>query len=232
MSNETNPHAGHRQRMRERLYADPLLTGFSEHEILEMLLYYSVPRADTNETAHSLISKYGSLDAVLSTPMSELGKSGIVGESTARSLAFIGSVCGYLRRGLVRRYVSVNSLNDVKDHIYSAFRDERRELLLIYGVNQNKNIVFTKVLASGNDRMVLYDHDALLREIMSAGFKDIILAHNHPFAGSAPSQQDIEATDRLIISLKDLNITLLDHLIAGDTDVYSFRENGRLFDLF
>ncbi len=218
--------------MRERFSADPLLTGFSEHEILEMLLYYSVPRADTNETAHSLISKYGSLDAVLSTPLSELGKCGLIGGNTARSLAFIGSVCGYLRRGLVRRYVSVNSLKDVKDHVYAAFKDERQELLLIYGVNQNKNVVFTKVLGSGNDSKILYDHDALLKEVMSVGFRDIILAHNHPFAGSSPSLQDVEATNKLMISLKDLNITLLDHLIAGDTDVYSFRENGRLFDLF
>ena len=232
MSGEQNSHSGHRQRMRERLLSDPLLTGFSDHEVLEVLLYYCIPRANTNGIAHSLIYHFGSLDAVLTATPDELTKSGLVSSGTAISLSFFGSVCGYMRRGPVTKPISVTSLKDVKDHIAALFKEEKREVFLMIGVNPRKEILCNRIIAIGDDKQLFYDPESLYRAVISFGFKDIILAHNHPFSDCTPSEKDIDSTKRLLIKLKDLDITLLDHLIFGEEEVFSFRENGMIFDLF
>ena len=59
-----NVHAGHRQRMKE-MFLKNGFEGFSEHQILEMVLFYSCPRIDTNEIAHNLIDRFGGLCGVL-----------------------------------------------------------------------------------------------------------------------------------------------------------------------
>ena len=232
MSIEQNTHIGHRQRMRERLMSDPLLTGFSEHEILEMLLFYCIPRTNTNHTAHSLIYHFGSLEAVLTASADEIAKSGIVSSSTALSLSFFGSLCGHMRRDMVRKRVEINSLQDIKDYIRTLFYGEKREVFMAIGVNSRKEMVCNKVIAVGNDSMLFYDPESLFRTVIGLGFKDIILAHNHPFTSSKPSEEDIDSTRRLLLRLRDLDITVLDHLIAGESEVFSFREHGLMFDLF
>ena len=57
-------HAGHRQRLKERFLRDGL-DNFEEHQVLELLLFYGIPQRDTNEIAHALIEKFGSLSRVL-----------------------------------------------------------------------------------------------------------------------------------------------------------------------
>lgn len=230
--NSQNPHAGHRQRMRERLFSDPLLTGFTEHEVLEMLLYYCIPRVDTNGTAHSLIYYFGSLDAVMTASPEEMVQSGLIGREAAASLAFFGSVCGYLRRGFVRRPVTVDSVRNIKNHIHGLFYGEKREVFLICGVNPRKELVSNRIVGIGDDREMFYNPDTLLRAILSFGFKSIILAHNHPFSPPTPSHQDIDTTRRLMILLRDMDIEVIDHLISGIDGVFSFREYGMIHDIF
>ena len=58
-----NLHEGHRQRLKERFLREGL-DHFEPHTVLELLLFYAVPQRDTNELAHRLIARFGSLDAV------------------------------------------------------------------------------------------------------------------------------------------------------------------------
>ena len=66
-----NIHRGHREKMRQRFLKSGL-EGFADHEALELLLYYAIPRQDTNPIAHRLMDRYGSLTAVLSAPAEDL----------------------------------------------------------------------------------------------------------------------------------------------------------------
>ena len=68
-----NIHQGHREKMRQRFLKSGL-EGFADHEALELLLYYAIPRRDTNPIAHRLMERYGSLTAVLSAPAEDLKK--------------------------------------------------------------------------------------------------------------------------------------------------------------
>lgn len=82
-------HEGHRSRKKEQFRAHGL-DAFADHEVLELLLYYAVPRQDTNPIAHRLMEKFGSLDAVFAADRAALEEVEGIGEnaSTLISLMF------------------------------------------------------------------------------------------------------------------------------------------------
>ena len=85
-------HDGHREKMRQRFMTGGL-DAFADHEILELLLYYAIPRRDTNPIAHALMERYGSLPAVLAAPMEDLKRTEGIGESAAVLLHLVPQVC-------------------------------------------------------------------------------------------------------------------------------------------
>ena len=218
--------------MRARFERDPLLTGFSEHEILEMLLFYCIPRVNTNDIAHSLLAKYGTLDRVMSCTPEELEQSGLISRQAAVSLSFFRSLSGYLQRGSQRKRVTVDIMRDVKEYVFCCFKDDRTELVRLFGVNPRKEIASSAVIGQGTFAKVFSNTDILTDAVIRKGFKDIIIAHNHPFSDPDPSESDIETTARLAAKLKDAGVTLLDHIITGQAEVFSFREAGLIRDLF
>lgn len=226
-----NLHEGHRARMKERYENDLLLMSFSEHEILEMLLFYCIPRVNTNELAHSLLRRFGSLDRVLSCPPDELAKTKLVSRQTAVSLRFFYSLGGYLQRGNPRKRISVDSLRDLKEYVFCRFKEDTKEQVRLFGINPLREIAACTLVGRGTSSMVAFDVGAVAEAAAGMGFKDVILAHNHPFSDPAPSDSDITATGKLNIKLNDIGIHLLDHLIVGQAEVFSFREKGFISDV-
>ena len=68
---EKNIHSGHRQRLKDRFMQDGL-SGFNEINALELLLFYCVPRRDTNDLAHRLLDHFGSFDKVIDATPEQL----------------------------------------------------------------------------------------------------------------------------------------------------------------
>ena len=89
-------HDGHREKMRRRFLSGGL-EQFADHEALELLLYYAIPRRDTNPIAHALIDRYGSLSAVLAAPVEDLQKVEGIGESAAILLKLVPRLCAKAR---------------------------------------------------------------------------------------------------------------------------------------
>lgn len=92
---EKTVHAGHRARMRERFMKEGL-SGFSEHEVLELLLMFAIPQRDVNPLAHRLIDRFGSLSAVLESSPAELTRVDGVGENAAALLSLMPQLMGYI----------------------------------------------------------------------------------------------------------------------------------------
>ena len=201
--NDKSIHAGHRERMRKRFESDPLLLNFSEHEILEMLLYYCIPRANTNE----------------------LERSGIIKRGTAVSLCFLGAVSAYVQRGGGRK-VSIGDFAAVKEYVYSCLASETKEVIRLFGVTPSQEIVSSEIISRGLSANVTFDLPLITEAAVRLGCQEVLLAHNHPFSSFEPSGADTGNTQIIARRLESLNIRLLDHLIVGNTGVYSFREHG------
>ena len=104
-------HGGHRARLKEEFCLRGL-DAFPEHRVLEMLLFYAIPQGDTNDLAHRLIERFGSLSGVLDASLEDRRTVSGVGEHTAIRLRLIPGVCAH--------YVA--SRSDVTQVVESAAR--------------------------------------------------------------------------------------------------------------
>ena len=218
-------HGGHRARLKER-YLRQGLDGFGDHEALELLLTYAIPRADVNPLAHRLMERFGSFHAVLEAELPELTEVEGVGESTALLLRLILDLN---RRYLMDAREERPKLADAEaagklflpcfygireERVYAAFLDDELRLLkcrLLFegGINA----------APVNVRKLV---EAAIREHATG----IILAHNHPVGQAIPSLEDREATLHIRSALEAVQIRLLDHIIVSGEEFVSMEECG------
>ena len=119
-------HGGHRERMRKRFKESGNFKGFSEHEILEMLLFYIVPRKNTNDIAHELIKKFGSLNSVLNASVEELSSVKDMGESSANSLLFFRELINYCSTVTDSR-IDIRNISAALSFVNNCFRNEKHE---------------------------------------------------------------------------------------------------------
>lgn len=217
--------------MRGRFLAAHELGVFTEVEVLEMLLYHCIPRSNTNELAHKLIDRFGSLADVLKADASELTASGLVNANTAFTLSFMGSLCAYVQKGRDDSPVNVMDIDTLKAYVTEIFDGFTNETVLLLPLDKDLHVIKRVMLENGGRDRYVIDKASLLREIVPTGCKDLVMAHNHPFGLCDPSGNDILLTREIVALLRELGITLIDHVIVGSNGVLSMRECGYFYDL-
>ncbi len=219
-------HEGHRQRMMDKMASDSML---QDHELLEILLFYAIPRKNTNEIAHNLIDACGSLAGVLHADVKRLESVEGVGKSTAVYLKTVGEVYARIgKSGLLETSRMIFSYHDFADYIAERYKNSDAEVLELYALDAKSRITFVQTFSSGdNDRVELSSAD-VSRFISDYGPKGIVIAHNHPGVSATPSAHDNDFTRlaHLLCSLN--NVTLVDHVIVGCDRTYSYYLTGEL----
>lgn len=228
---KTHPHEKHRERMRS-LFLESGLDGFPDHNVLELLLFYTIPKGDTNVTAHNLIDAFGSLQGVLDAPVEELVKVKGVGQYTATFLSILPQ--------LARKYSSNKSMQELTytdtdglfSYLRSRFIGETTECayLLTFGADGQKNNC-TKISLGSATRMQL-DRRSLLEAAFRNNAVYAVLAHNHPGGIAAPSSEDVSSTREIANLFSDVNIRLADHIIVAGEECFSMAHNSRYRTFF
>ena len=222
-------HSGHRQRMYEKLREGKLL----EHEKLEALLFNAVPRRNTNELAHRLIARFGTIRGIFDASMEQLTSVDGIGESVASYLCLIGSFYNsyYSSGGEERpkRYERVG----FKEYVRRAYAYHEEEVLDFYLLDKNGNIClkrrFTGVEGAGHSVELSPEaFTAMLVEEKPAG---IVAVHNHPTGASTPSEADDATTAKCQMACSFHNVLFCDHLIYGAGSVYSYYETGKMREI-
>lgn len=218
--------AGHRGRLRDK-YLELGLDGFSDAEVLELLLSFGTPRADCKEPARTLLKQYGSLAAVLETPSAALCKVNGVGPKSSFAIGFVQAVARrYLRQRLQgKRYLHCSK--DVRDYLLHGMRGLKREILKVIYLDASHAVIDTETVAEGTLSVNTIYPRELVKRCLDNHAAAIILAHNHPSGSLQPSTQDVELTAKLHTICSSLQIQLLDHIIVGD-GTYSFADNGMM----
>ena len=214
---ETNSHANHRKRVRER-YINSCSKGFSEHELLELLLFYSIPRANTNEIAHSLIERFGSINGVMEASIDELKLVNGIGDNSAILINLTMMFAKTYAKTQFDESKRIETIHDLVDyanlHTYGAVNE------LVCGVfmDDNLNVISTNVIATGTINEVR----PMLRTIMELCILKrataVAIFHNHPNGGVEPSTEDIDFTILLERELKIIGVTLTEHVIVDGND--------------
>lgn len=226
-----HPHENHRERMRS-LFLQSGLDGFSDHNVLELLLFYTIPQKDTNITAHALIDAFGSLQGVLDAPVEELCRVKGVGMYTATFLSMMPQLFKKYSAGKHPDAFSVFDSEALQSFIRSLFIGETTECayLLSFGTNGQK-LACTKV-SLGTAKQLQLDRRSLLEAAFRTNAVRAVLCHNHPDGLAVPSADDVSATREIANVFAGVGIHLADHFIVAGEDCFSMANNSRFRAIF
>lgn len=223
-----NLHAGHRQRLREKYDADRELTAFQEHEILEYILSLVIPRKDTNELAHEIIHKYGSLHNVFMSTPNDLMEFKNMTTSAAYLLAAIYPA---VRRSLRTTSTFVEAMDvgnyaRLAEYMQPKFIGRKTECLSVLYLSCKYKVLFNEWIEGSYSEKIKVNTEAIVKRAVKEGAKFVVFAHNHPSQDLTPSFADIQETSVMYGHLASVGIELLDSLIFSDAAFMSFRSAG------
>lgn len=220
-------HDGHREKMRQR-YLDGGLETFADHEALELLLFYAIPRRDTNETAHLLLQRYGSLQAIFSAPVEDLQKVKGMGRNAAVLLKLVPEICRKAKMSGNGHDIILNSTEKAGAYLMERFSNEKNEVIYQLCLDRKGKLLACKRLGEGNADTAELNVRQLVENTLLSSASAVILAHNHPSGIALPSRTDYATTHRVQDALKTIGVPLVDHIIVADDDFVSMADSGIL----
>ncbi|MBQ7541598.1 MAG: RadC family protein [Clostridia bacterium] len=226
-----NPHKHHRERVRE-LFLQSGLDGFSDHNVLEFLLFYTVPQGDTNLTAHRLIETFGSLQGVLEAPVQSLMQVSGVGQYTAVFLSMLPQLARRYARAKTTDRFRFDDFDAMQAFVRSRFIGERVECFYLLSFNASGNYIHSTKLAAGSVTQMRVENRVVMETALRTGAVYAALAHNHPGGVAAPSAADVQTTREIASLLSGVGIRLVDHMIVADNECFSMVRQPRFRPLF
>lgn len=218
-------HSGHRERLKDQFINDGF-NNMKDYHILELLLFYALPRCDTKPIAHKLIDEFGSLANVFDAQIAELTKVSGIKEHSAVLIKMIPQI---MRRYLEEKTVGSKEISDIKDiakMMVSKYIGINNEQVYIVCINNNNQIINTQLLYEGTVTATEITARKVIEIALRIGATKVVLSHNHPKSSPLPSNADIMVTDSISQALKQVGITLLDHIIVSGSDYISMSESG------
>ena len=228
-----NVHEGHRDRLRVR-FLDEGLEHFQSHNMLELLLFYSIPVKDTNEEAHRLIERFGSLSEVFDADYDELCKVKGIGERSALLIKLMPELFReYEKDKLSHDEVRLNSAELVAKYVSKYFKGLTKEKLYLLCLDSNCKMLRFDLISEGNFNATIINNRKITESAIFSNAASVILVHNHPSGITAPSTMDINATIGIADALESVGIKLNDHIIIGHGDnFFSFRASQKWKHIF
>lgn len=224
-------HDGHRERLRQR-FLKYGLDNFQSHEILELMLFYSIPRRNTSEIAHNLINEFGDFAAVLDAPPEALMK--VDGISSSSATLF--SLCSQI----VRRYQIekekppqiLDTTEKLGKIILPKLSYLPTETMMLISLDSRLKLLDASIVGEGSVSKMDITLRTILKKVLLVNAAYAVIAHNHPSELAIPSRTDIASTSQISESLKNVDVILFDHIIVGGNDYVSMRESQLFSDMF
>ena len=228
---EQQLHTGHRKRMRERLLREGM-DSLQDHEVLEILLFFAIPRQDTNKLAHRLLLRFHTLSGVFDAPFEELRRVEGVGETAALLLKSYPEVERRCRRDRKKSVKRLYSYEEIMEYAQSWLAGRSREAILLVLTDAAGRVLFSGIIHEGSVGAAEIYFRELVRLASSYDAACAVLAHNHPSGDCLPSRDDLETTRLAADALSRVNVTLLDHVIVAGDHTLSLALSGAMDDVF
>lgn len=214
-TDDAKPHFhGHRERLRQR-FAEGGSDALADYELLELVLFRSIPRADTKAPAKALLKRFGTLPEVFGAPEHLLKEVPGIGEAAARDLKLIAAAARRMLRSEVRRKHVLSSWAQLVDYCRASMAFEPREQFRILFLDKKNALLADEVQQEGTvDHTPVYPRE-IVRRALELSATAVILVHNHPSGDPTPSRADVEMTRTIIETAKPLGIAVHDHVIIG-----------------
>jgi DNA repair protein RadC len=219
-----SPHAGHRERLRER--AGTALGALPDYELLELILARSIPRGDVKPLAKALVARFGSLGGVFGATTAELRTVSGVGEKVSLDLKLVHEATLRIGRGEAAKRTVISSWTALLAYVRVALAHEAREQFRVIFLDKKNQLIADEVMNHGTvDHAPVYPRE-VMRRALELSASAVILVHNHPSGDPTPSGADIDMTRQVVEAGKPLRIAVHDHLVVGREGVASFKALG------
>ncbi|GAB4362173.1 MAG: DNA repair protein RadC [Oricola sp.] len=220
-----SPHAGHRDRLRTR-FVEAGPSALADYELLELLLFRSLPRRDTKPLAKALIARFGSFGGVLGAEQARLMEVPGVQDAVAADIKIVAAAAQRMLKGEIAGREVLSSWDAVIAYCNAAMAHESREQFRILFLDRKNALIADEVQQVGTvDHTPVYPRE-VMRRALELSATALILVHNHPSGDPAPSRADIEMTHRIAETGKALNIVVHDHVIIGRSGHASLKGLG------
>ena len=220
-------HEGHRARMKNRFRKNGL-SNMEPHEVLEIMLYYCIPRSDTNEIAHKLIKRYKTLGGVLQATPQELQSIEGIGENTTFFLSLLNDFVRYVNVERTANIKLITGLDDCVEYVRPLFDGISKERAYLLCLDAKSSVLGCHLLCEGSVTSTRLSAREVVEFALNARAASVILVHNHPGGLALPSAEDIDTTNYLASILEGVKVRLVDHIIISDKDYLSMARIGIL----
>jgi len=227
-------HAGHRERLRERARGAGI-HHLPDYELLELFLFRSQPQGDVKPIAKALLTRFGSLAAVLAASVEDLmtvraedsrGRSKGVGAETALDLAALHEVSRRVAKEEANKRTVISSWTALLAYVRLSLQHEPREQFRVLYLDKKNQLILDEIQNRGTvDHAPVYPRE-VVRRALELSASAMIIVHNHPSGDPTPSRADIDMTKQVIETARALGLQVHDHLIVGREGVASFKQLG------
>lgn len=221
-------HDGHRENLRER-YRREGLDNFNEVNVLELLLFYCIPRKDTNPIAHRLYEYFGSLPQVLDASKEELMQVEGIGENAALFLSMIRDISRYYHDKEKQDEDILRTLDECGKYLSTKFIGKQNEVVYLLCLDAKCKVLGCRKVGEGSINSAGISIRNVVSMALNSNATTVILAHNHPGGLAIPSDEDIVTTYRIKQALDAVEVVLADHIVVSDRDFVSMAQS-RLYD--
>lgn len=218
-------HTGHRQRLKDRFLREGL-DNFDELYVLELLLFYCIPRKDTNPIAHALLDHFGSLTNVLEATVEELEKVPGITKNAATFLTMILQVGRYYQIKRSQPGKILRTIEQCGKYLVPYFYGRENETVFLLCLDAKCKLLGCKMVGEGSVNSANIPIRRVVEIALNANATTVVLAHNHPSGLALPSADDIQTTLRLAKAMDAVEITLADHIVVADNDFVSLAQSG------
>ena len=220
-------HSGHRQRLKERIDKNGA-ESLAEYELLEALLFYSVPRRDTKAAAKELLKTYKTINHVLDADADALKRHELISDHSITLFRITKAIARHLAEEKIINASVLASWTDIIDYCRTRIGFADKEYFLAIFVNPHNRVIAAEELATGTiDRVSVFPRE-VVRHALRYHAVAVILVHNHPSGDYQPSAQDIAMTKAISQAMRAVDAKLHDHLIISGAGHFSFKNTGLL----
>ncbi|MEZ6022328.1 MAG: DNA repair protein RadC [Hyphomonadaceae bacterium] len=212
----------HRARLRAK-FDDAGADALADYELLEMMLFRTIPRKDTKPLAKALLAKFGTLAGVIAAPVQRIAEVPGAGPAVAQDLKLAHALHSRAQRAELMQRTVVSSWSALMNYCRTQMAHAPREQFRVLFLDVKNQLIADEVLAEGTvDHAPVYPRE-IARRALELSAAAVILVHNHPSGDPKPSAQDIHITREIVAAANAVSVKVHDHLVIGRNGAESFK---------
>ncbi len=221
---DDSPHyIGHRQRLRQKVTSSA--ENLADYELLELILFFVIPRKDVKPLAKELLGQFGNLANVINADKEKLLTIKGITENLYVNFVVIRELINRILKQKIINQNIISSWGILMDYLKATMGNMRLEQFRVLFLNKKNVLIADEVLSQGTiDQATIYPREIIKRALFNEA-SALILVHNHPSGISKPSSADIELTNKIVETCSNVNISVHDHVIITANEYFSFKSN-------